>query len=774
MATGNLVRHIKNPAAVRCRAWATAFKGIAPQGTPVPIVSIKMPSGRIDSVQRFLSDLPTQCGVTLVISPASLAQQNYLALHSPKALRMPCFIAENGMQTRPDSAYIVPVGHEANLSDGTIRLRKADRPANAPEKHTMARLEQDSRQLKASLEAAFQKIAASAEHQRIEDRLRTERDRLTSILDTLVDGVYIANPQLDIEYANPSLKAYFGEPQDRKCYSFFRGRSTACPDCRIEEVFQGNTVEWEWHWTDKVFSMIDTPLRNPDSSISKLGIVRDMTERIRSEQEMRIKDSAIHSAIDAIVFADMDGKITYVNPSALKMSGLKSEDIIGKNMADFGETKQKSARLLQTLKAKNGWIGQSRVMTGNNVILDVQISANLVRDGAGTPVCLMMSLLDITRQKRAEMERERLLGNIADLSQAVTEERDLLQLIMDHASTQLAYLDSNFKFVRVNSAYLKARQHSEKELIGVSYFTINPGNEIQTIFDKVWHTGVSAHFQDTAFLPSVASTGPTTYYDWTLTPVKDRDSGVTGYVVSLTDTTERKLRAEQEQTYERLATIEQLSAHLSSELRNPLATIDSSAYYLRSKLKAEGGNIPTHLERIKTSVERAVHILQNLSNLMHLGNGQLQPLDARKIVTNVIAEAKLPDSIKTNLDLPAQEVKVNADYAQICLAFRNVVDNAVQAMNGAGELSVSIRTVSQTVEIQFSDTGPGIPIQNLDKIFEPLFTTKAKGIGFGLSLSRLVVESHGGTIRAKSASGAGANLLIRLPRYQKEPLPSKS
>ncbi len=99
------------------------------------------------------------------------------------------------------------------------------------------------------------------------------------------------------------------------------------------------------------------------------------------------------------------------------------------------------------------------------------------------------------------------------------------------------------------------------------------------------------------------------------------------------------------------------------------------------------------------------------------------------------------------------------------MALKNILHNAVQAMEGDGNLTVSVRPGDEDqIEIAISDTGPGIPPENLETIFQPLFSTKVHGIGFGLSIARMIVENHGGSIRAESPTDGGARFVITLPQ----------
>jgi PAS domain S-box-containing protein len=127
------------------------------------------------------------------------------------------------------------------------------------------------------------------ERKRAEEALRIERDNLTRILESMEDGVYIVNQQYDIEYVNSLLMKEFGQPGKKKCYEYFHDRKEVCPWCQSKDVFAGKTVRWEWHSfkNQKTYDLIDTPLKKPDGSISKLEIFRDITERKKAEEKIK-------------------------------------------------------------------------------------------------------------------------------------------------------------------------------------------------------------------------------------------------------------------------------------------------------------------------------------------------------------------------------------------------------------------------------------------------------------------------------------------------------
>lgn len=229
------------------------------------------------------------------------------------------------------------------------------------------------------------------------------------------------------------------------------------------------------------------------------------------------------------------------------------------------------------------------------------------------------------------------------------------------------------------------------------------------------------------------------------------------------DTAEVKKAEERRLTVERLATLGQFSGDISHELRNPLSVIASSAYYLKTRLKDSDEKVREHLDRIQSSVDKATGVIQSLLDLTQMKKSQLTRLDLVAFISEAITMAAVPVRVKVVRNFPQSAVLVNADREQLGMVFRNIIANAVEAMAGRGTLTVAIGTKDGQAEASFTDTGPGILAENMDKIFQPFFSTKSKGIGFGLPIARLVVERHGGIIEVMSAPGRGATFTIHLP-----------
>ncbi len=218
---------------------------------------------------------------------------------------------------------------------------------------------------------------------------------------------------------------------------------------------------------------------------------------------------------------------------------------------------------------------------------------------------------------------------------------------------------------------------------------------------------------------------------------------------------------------ERLAVLGNLSGSISHEIRNPLGAIGASVYYLNIKLGAGNEKTRSHLARIQRNVDKATAIIESLLNLTRMKAPKTASYDLRRLIPEILRDAGIPETVEIDIHHPQDEIMADVDAAQLRIAVKNIVHNAVQAMQGAGALTARIRQPTpDRAEIVLSDTGPGIPPEHSDNVFQPLFTTKTHGIGFGLSIAKMIVEKHGGKIRAESPPGGGARFVMTFPPQQ--------
>ena len=215
---------------------------------------------------------------------------------------------------------------------------------------------------------------------------------------------------------------------------------------------------------------------------------------------------------------------------------------------------------------------------------------------------------------------------------------------------------------------------------------------------------------------------------------------------------------------ERLATIGQFAAGIGHELRNPLGVIESSQYLLRTHL-AEAGppgeKVQRHLDRIEAEVKRSTKIIADLEDLARSRPPTRRSLDVRNLVDASRSAALLPATVVVEIKMP-DALRAVADFDQMVRVLSNLFINASQAMDGRGEIQVAAVSDSAATRIRVSDTGPGVPSDLRLRIFDAMFTTKARGTGLGLALARRIAEGHGGTLELEP-SEFGACFVLTIP-----------
>ncbi len=227
----------------------------------------------------------------------------------------------------------------------------------------------------------------------------------------------------------------------------------------------------------------------------------------------------------------------------------------------------------------------------------------------------------------------------------------------------------------------------------------------------------------------------------------------------------KELREAQEQLIrrEKLAVLGQLAGGVSHELRGPLGAITTAAYFLDNAMEGPDPEVKRMLAIIMRQVRTSERIIRSLLDFARTKVPVRQAMDVNAVVQEALSRTAVPENVEVVSQLDEELPTIPADPDQLGHAFGNIILNAVQAMPDGGHLVVETALRAEWVAVSFTDTGVGISKENLGKLFEPLFTTKAQGIGLGLAVTRTLVEEHGGAIEVQSEEGQGSTFTVRLP-----------
>ncbi len=238
------------------------------------------------------------------------------------------------------------------------------------------------------------------------------------------------------------------------------------------------------------------------------------------------------------------------------------------------------------------------------------------------------------------------------------------------------------------------------------------------------------------------------------------------YMVEDLNTTSKELKAAQERIIrsEKLATIGKLAGIMGHEIRNPLGVIKNSVYFLNMKLKMNmDKKVKRHLDILQAETNNANKIISDILEFARMKVPALVEVDINHLVKETLSRATILETVKVQTDLGEDLPKVLIDALQVGQVFSNMISNAVQAMPDGGKLYVTTDRADKFITVTFKDSGCGISEENLDKIFEPLFSTKAKGIGLGLTACRSIIDNHRGKIEVESEVNKGTTFTIKLP-----------
>jgi len=253
---------------------------------------------------------------------------------------------------------------------------------------------------------------------------------------------------------------------------------------------------------------------------------------------------------------------------------------------------------------------------------------------------------------------------------------------------------------------------------------------------------------------------------------------------------------------EKLAAIGKLAGIMGHEIRNPLGVIRNSIYFLNMKFKESiDEKVKKHMDILETEIVAADKIISDVLEFARTKSPSLTEADINGVVETALSKASITETVKVQTDLGKNLPKLNIDTAQIGQVFSNIISNAIEAMPKGGELRV---TTSQTdsfipppsriprdsvagmngnvisfprglissgkvggfISIAFKDTGVGIPKENIDKLFTPLFSTKTKGFGLGLAACQNIIIAHHGKIEFENKERQGTTFTVTLPIYK--------
>ena len=256
---------------------------------------------------------------------------------------------------------------------------------------------------------------------------------------------------------------------------------------------------------------------------------------------------------------------------------------------------------------------------------------------------------------------------------------------------------------------------------------------------------------------------------WEIVVRKRAEEMLSSYAVHLEREVEertRELRATQEQLLrrERLATLGQLAGSIGHELRNPLGVISNAVYFLKmAQPQAEDGLLREYLDIIENEIHISNKIVTDLLDFTRIKSVDRRSVALTDLIHQTLVRFPPPPSLSVALKISPDLPRIFADPQHVIQILGNLTVNACQAMPDGGLLTLTATPQADMMAISVQDTGAGIPSENMDRLFEPLFTTKINGVGLGLAVSKKFAEANDGRIEVQSQPGVGSIFTLLLP-----------
>jgi len=565
-------------------------------------------------------------------------------------------------------------------------------------------------------------------------------------------------------------------------------------------LHQDGEVRWIGHICYHVY---DAEGRDLGRRISN----RDITERKKTAEALRqsverFRD-LVESMNDWIWEVDRNGRYTYVSPKVETLLGYKQEEVLGKSPFDFmppdegqrvgkvfGETIAKRAPLIaleNTNLHKNGRL----VVLETSAVPFFDLNGKFCGyRGIDRDITERMQMLQALEEANLLLEKELVERKAAEQELQVVNEQ--LSILLDSLPIAIHRSRAEGDFA------LTYMSHNVVTVTGYE-----PGDFIEK--SDLWITHI--HPDDAPGIDSgrtiLFEKGANTYeYRWLAADGSYRwiqdsrrliwfEDGTPSYIVGIwQDITERKqveekirrlndelgervqartkqlLEAQEELVRkEKLALLGQVAGSVGHELRNPLGVMNNAVYFLQTVLAEADETTREYLNIIKNEIADADRIVSDLLDAVRTMEPQPVAVDVRELIGQTLRRYLLPSTMTVTLEIPETLPPVWVDAEQMQQVFRNLISNGVEAMAEGGTLAISALENRQedTVTVHVRDNGSGMTPEVLAKIFQPLFTTKARGIGLGLVVVKNLTRANRGTIMVQSEVGQGTTFTVTLP-----------
>jgi len=637
-----------------------------------------------------------------------------------------------------------------------------------------------------------------------EESLRTA-EFYRKLLDASPDPIVVYDREGIPTYLNPVFTRVFGwtfEEVAGRTIDFVPPESRLETNKLIEKALKGQDISnVETKRLTKDGQVTDVSLSaaiffdqdgQPAGSVVQL---RDITER--KQAELALKESEdryrtlFENSRDAIVIVTLGGRVIDVNQSFSDLVGFSEQEIMTRNAGDLWADPSKRLRW-RNIVEREGFVSdyEWRCVRKDGEIRDCLVTSTLREVEDGDNQCQTICR-DITEQKRAEEALRESHKEYRRLYEESKRREELYRSLLDSSPDAVVVYDMDGNAQYVNDSFTRIFGWTLEEVKNkrVPFVPESQREPSMKLIGRVVGEGLACSGFETR---RHTSDGRTLDISLSASRYHDHEDTPAGMLVILSDITARKqaeaelgehrnhleklvdertrqLKAAQEELVgkERLAVLGQLTATVSHEIRNPLGTIRTSVFSIRDGIERnEMARVERALILAERNILRCDGIIEELLDFSRVKDLSPTPTDIDGWITEILSEMHIPKEIPCIPDLNSG-IELSVDRERLRRAIVNVINNAVQAAQDEksrrNDISVRTNVVGNRLEIRVTDAGPGIPEDVLDKIFEPLFSTKGFGVGLGLPIVKNIMDLHGGDVEIRTEFGKGSTVTLWLP-----------
>ena len=624
--------------------------------------------------------------------------------------------------------------------------------------------------------------------------MKTE-NKFQCITNSVKDAIILVDGEAKISYWNPAAEKTFGYTSPEaigKGVHELLVPNSMCPEgrYRIEQsvnVFEETGVGYftvgsveligrHKNGTEFPVELTISPLKI-SGKWSAVGVVKDLSEKKKTEQKKKETEQRYHalfnqSPLGVLIIDPQTMGFVEFNDVAHQQLGYTREEFEKLTLPEI-EAKESPEEIRSHIDAISKGISEefeTEQQTKDCSIRNVLVSTRtiMIRDKKFLH-CIFHDITEIKNAQKALVASEvqyRQLVEVAQEGVWVFDEDYVTKFVNPRMAQMFGYVQSElvgkkiFDFIdEENLSMLRdyLKEHEGRIVGNFEYeFSKKDGSRVFTSISAAQITDDNGNYIGTMALLS------------DITSRKDMEKKLEKYSKHLEILVEKKteqLAEAQAQLIksERLAAIGELAGMIGHDLRNPLSGIKNAAYYLRKRdLENLSPQSKEMIETIDKCIGHSNKIINDLLDYSREIRLDREEISLKDLVSEALSMILIPEKVNVEKKL-IRKVELYVDLDKLERVFVNLIKNAIDAMPDGGTILIESKEADDRLELSFTDTGTGIPDDVMPKMFSPLFTTKAQGMGFGLAICKRVVEAHGGIINCQTMKGKGTTFTVTLP-----------